>query len=131
MDCLKSSTIRLIHDKVLRKYGGNPGIKDPDALENIQSYVLMVTEAMDETWDEINIIILAAYQIVKNHIFWDANKRTAQFLILNCLRQLGYFYTGRPKDLSNKLIEFAASDSGQKREAIYNLSYFIKAHLQK
>ena len=82
-------------------------------------------------WDEIERICLAVYQIVKKHPFMDANKRTAAFVLLNCLKQSGYVYTDRPKDLAKKIIELAQTLPAEKEKAVLDIAYFIKARLQK
>jgi death-on-curing protein len=128
--CLSASTIILFNNSALENFGGyRGGVKCREDVDSLFYYVQLVGE--QKGWDTVERICLAAYQIVKNHVFWDANKRTATLVILNCLKESGYSYTGRPKDLADQIIELAASPPSKKDEAILKLSYFLKRHLQK
>ena len=130
MNCLSYDTIVLANYKILEKSGGfSGGIKSNDDIEKLAEYVIYSSEKYK--FDEFECLSLAVYQIVKNHLFWDGNKRTAMSVLLNCLRGMGYFYTDRPKDLANKIIEIASSPSRNKEDMVRDFSYFIKARLQK
>lgn len=128
--CLTASTIILFNKSALEKFGGyRGGVKCRKDVDSLSDYVQMVGEQKE--WDLVERICLAAYQIVKNHVFWDANKRTATLVILNCLKEFGYTYTGRAKDLVDQIIVLASSQADKKDEAIMELAYFLKRHLQK
>jgi prophage maintenance system killer protein len=128
--CLSPETIILFNNKALKKYGGfGGGVRSYAEIDKLAEYVEITGKLYG--WDDIECICLAVYQIVKNHPFWDANKRTATYVLLNCLREKRLFYTGRPKDLANQIIKLAETSSDQKEHAVLELSYFIKAHLQK
>ena len=128
--CLSPSTLILFNDSTIKKHGGySGGVRSHQDIDSLAEYVRMV--GTQYGWDEIERICLAAYQIIKNHIFWDGNKRTAMLTIQNCLRELGYSFTGRPKDLASKLITMAAAPANEKEESVLGLAYFIRSHLQK
>ncbi|MDM8537670.1 Fic family protein [Desulfobacterales bacterium HSG17] len=131
MDCLKASTIILFNRKAIEKHGGyGGGARDRRDLNQLADSILMAAEISEPKKDYIECICLAVYQIVKNHLFWDGNKRTAQYLINHCLKKHGIFYTGRPKDLALRIEALAASDATMKDENVLQLAYFIKSHLQ-
>lgn len=127
--CLSPDTLVLFNLKAVKKHGGSMGVRVYEDIDFLAEYVDGVGKMYG--WDEIECLCLAVYQIVKKHSFVDANKRTATFVLLNCLRQLNYSYTGRPKDLANKIIDLAISHSREKENAVLTLAYFVKSHLQK
>lgn len=131
--CLSPATIIVFNRKALRKFGGFGGgannIRNLSDLENLSEYVEYAADMYG--WNDIQKYCLALYQIVKLHPFSDGNKRTAGYVLLNCLRKRGLLYTGREKDLAEKIIELAKTDPGKKEDAVLNFSYFIKSRLQK
>lgn len=126
--CLSKETIILFHKNAIEQFGGDDGIRSYEDIASLSEYVMMTGERYE--WDQIECICLAVYQIVKGHYFVDANKRTAHYVLINCLRKCGYRYTGRPKDLVNQIIELARSQASDKQNAVLTLSYFLKRHLQ-
>ncbi len=127
--CLSSYTIKLFHHKAIENYGGDSGILSEEGIDTLEEYIELTAEMYG--WGNIETICLAVYQLIKGHYFIDANKRTANYVLLNCLRRLGFLYTGREKDLVNKIIELAATDASQKEESVLDLAYFLRSRLQK
>ncbi len=130
--CLSPATIIMFNRKALKKFGGFGGansIRNRSDLENLSEYVEYAADMYE--WDDIQKYCLAVYQIVKLHPFTDGNKRTAGYVLLNCLRKSGLSYTGREKDLAEEIIELAKTDPVKKEESVLNFSYFIKSRLQK
>lgn len=127
--CLSPETLILFNRKAVKKHGGIIGIRYYEDIDTLAEYVS--NAAAMYGWDEIERICLAVYQIVKKHPFLDANKRTAAFVLLNCMKQSGYVYTDRPKDLANKIIQLAQTPSNEKEQAVLDIAYFLKARLQK
>ena len=131
--CLSPATIIVFNRKALKKFGGfggaTNGIRNRSDLENLSEYVEYAADMYG--WDDIQKYCLAVYQIVKLHPFTDGNKRTAGYVLLNCLRKKGFSYTGREKDLAEQIIGLAKTDPGKKEESVLNFSYFIKSKLQK
>jgi len=128
--CLSLATLILFNKQALKKFGGDDlGVLKYDEIESLAEFVEMTCDLYG--FDDIERDCLVVYQIVKKHFFGDGNKRTANYVLINCLREKGLAYVGRPKDLADKIIELASSDPNAKREAILQLSYFLKSHLQK
>jgi death-on-curing protein len=131
--CLSPATIIVFNRKALKKFGGfggdANGIRNRSDLENLSEYAEYAADMYG--WDDIQKYCLAAYQIVKLHPFADGNKRTAGYVLLNCLRKKGLYYTGREKDLAEEIIRLAQTDPSKKEESVLNFSYFIKSRLQK
>ncbi|ACL04275.1 death-on-curing family protein [Desulfatibacillum aliphaticivorans] len=128
MNCLKPETIILFNQKALRATGAGL-VLNRAQVNNLRSYVEATVSY--HGFDELETFRLAAYLIVKQHNFRDGNKRTAQHVLLNCLRQAGWTYTGRPIDLARKIVELSKSKASRKTESILELSYFLKSNLQK
>lgn len=126
--CLFSETIILFNHKAISKFGDQFSILFPEEIDNLADSVEL--SASFYGFDDIETLCLAAYQISKKHLFLNGNKRTAQYVLLNCLRQFGYSYTGRPKDLSDQIISITDSDPQRKREAVLQLAYFLRSRLQ-
>ena len=128
MRCLHAGTITTANARALKDYGGMNAIRNFKDISGLQSYVKETAGRYD--FGDIQTICLAVYQIMKLHPFMDGNKRTANAILLNCLRKMDRSFTGRPKDLAYEIINLANSESKNKKEAILSLSYFVKAHLQ-
>lgn len=127
--CLSASTIILFNKKTISRHGGDDlGALKRGEISSLHEMVEMTSQMYG--FDETEKICLAVYHIVKGHVFGDGNKRTATLVLHNCLRENGYSYTGRPKDLAEKIIELASSDPKAKREAVLKFSYFLKSRLQ-
>ncbi len=130
MDCLSPERIMLFHAKAIQRFGGGEGILHPGNIRTLQDYVVEVA-APNFGFDDIETACLATYQIAKGHFFMDGNKRTANYILLNCIKSLGYTYTGRPIDLARKIEELSQSPSDKKESTVRELSYYLKARLQK
>jgi death on curing protein len=77
-----------IHNDQLKRYGGQPGIRD---IELLKSAIAMPAAGFGENYLHTDIYEMAAaylYHIVRNHPFTDGNKRTGAvasfvFLVMN------------------------------------------------
>lgn len=99
---LDECNVQFIHDKMLEKYGGLPGIRDENALCSALNKPRMRL-CYGADCDLFEAAASAGYGVIKNHPFNDANKRTGTVLVLSLLRSNGYDVT---KDVSHeKLIE--------------------------
>ncbi len=131
MKCLSLDTIVLLHHKAVTRHGGDRSAlsrNNREKLEDIQGYIEGVSQYNQP--DKLEYICFAIYMLVKGHFFLDGNKRTATLVLLNCLKELGYKYTGKQKDLANKIIAVSQSDPKEKEETVSELSYFIRIRLQ-
>ncbi|KJR41844.1 death-on-curing family protein [Candidatus Magnetoovum chiemensis] len=129
MECLEFNTITKANRKAIEEKGGSHRILSKETIENIAGYVEN-TGSMRQ-WDDIELICLAAYQIIKGHPFLDGNKRTAYGIILGCLKSINKRFTGRHRDLAYKIVEIAKSKSNEKDNMVSGLAYYLKAHLQE
>jgi death-on-curing protein len=131
MKCLSLDAIVLLHNKAVTRHGGDRSAlsrENREKVEDIQGYIEGISQY--KQLDKFEYICIAIYQLVKGHYFLDGNKRTATLVLLNCLKDLGYKYTGEPKDLANKIIAVSQSDPKEKEETVSELSYFIRMRLQ-
>ncbi len=125
--CLSANTIILFNKKIVRESGEDFCIRDQEQIENLRNYVNSVCYYYD--FDIIETYCLAAYQIIKGHYFLEGNKRTAYYVLINCLKKENRHYNGRPIDLARKIEEIAKSNSADKKNVILDLAYFIKSRL--
>lgn len=104
-----------IHDRVLEKHGGLPGIRDRNSLHSAidapKAYVFG-EEMYPTVYDKASVYL---YHIISNHAFNDANKRTGYttvltFLILNKAVQVFDL-----KDLEDLAVEVAKGNETKER----------------
>jgi death-on-curing protein len=131
LDCLDAKRIYSAHFKVIQRYGGSDGIISPDVVDNLAASVETTAQYSPQPLDDIERACLACYLIVKGHPFQDGNKRTAYATLINCLKTLGYRYSGRPKDLAVLIVEMAASPPLRKHQEFMTLAYHVKGRAQK
>lgn len=123
------SLLELFNRKTIREYGGDFGISSQNDINNLEESVNYAANLYG--FDDIETICLAAYNITKGHYFRDGNKRTATQVVLKCLKDLDYNYTGRPKDLAEEIIKIAVSIPSEKENSILQFSYFLKHRIQR
>ncbi len=82
-------SVTYIHDKMLEKYGGLPGVRDENALGSaIQRPQMQAYYNPD--CDVFQAAAAAGYGLIRSHPFNDANKRTGCVVTLGVLRSNGY-----------------------------------------
>lgn len=127
MDCFSTSHLLLFNEKAIQKFGGLKGIRDPGSIESFEIYTTETGKRYG--FDDIELTCFAVVRIAKGHYFSDGNKRTAQYILLNCLKKHNLKYTGRQIDLSRKIETIAGSKNSQK-DITLDLAYFLKSRLQ-
>jgi len=86
---LSRLVIEAMHEEQLRRHGGAPGVRDPNALES--ALARPENKAAYGEPDAFELAAAYAFGLARNHAFVDGNKRTAivaagTFLLLNGYR---------------------------------------------
>lgn len=108
---LLESDIQLLHDELIRKYGGMPGLRDPGLLsgslakpKNLFAYT------------GAGLYELAAaygYGLAKNHCFIDGNKRVAFAAATVFLRLNGFELVTSSSEAVAMMLKVASSSATQ------------------
>lgn len=114
--------LEVIHDAQLHEHGGSPGVRDEGVVESA-----LARPRNKWSYGERDIAVLAAayaFGVVKNHGFFDGNKRTAFLAAYAFLGLNGHdLDTGEPEvvDVMNRVA------SGRMTEAA--LAEWIRKHM--
>jgi death-on-curing protein len=87
--------VETLHRNALVRFGGLEGVRDKAALQSAL-YAPISTAGGDDAYPTFFTKVAAlGFRLVKNHPFYDANKRTAWLTVETTLHANGY-YTSRP-----------------------------------
>lgn len=110
-----------IHDEMVTRYGGLPGIRDLNLLQSaIESpkTAIFRLEMYPSIFDKAAVYL---YNIVKNHPFNDANKRTGYAVAVIFLLGNDVSLTFKNDDLEDMVIEVAKGKISRE-----DLAYFLE-----
>lgn len=115
-----------LHDELLKRYGGLPGIRDKNLLWSAidAPKAAMFGNEMYPTIYEKAAAYL--YHIVCNHPFNDANKRTGYAVTLVFLEVNNFEQLFKKEDLENLVIEVAKGKKSKEE-----IAYFLKHGKEK
>lgn len=99
-------TVRLIHQKLIEKYGGSDGIRDLNLLESALARPFMTFDG-NELYDDFEKAAAILESILINHPFIDGNKRTGFVLCELFLRKAGYTFTVNEEEKYEFIIEIS------------------------
>lgn len=104
--------VQTIHSMQIAEHGGANGVRDTGLLESALNRPRNIYH-----YEQGNIFTLAAayaYGIIKNHPFFDGNKRTGYVLCLMFLELNGYTITAGKEDKYITFYKVAAGDMSEK-----------------
>ena len=108
-----------IHDEIIKRYGGFPGLRDYRLLE---SAVRQASAGFFGKYAHKNIFEMAAtylFHIIKNHAFIDGNKRTGLSVALLFLEQHKIEINLPFEELYEKTIDIAESKMSKEEIALF------------
>ncbi len=95
-----------IHEQLLVRHGGAPGIRDEGLLESALSRTRQHFAYSPPSIAEMATALAAG--IVRNHPFVDGNKRTGFVVCVLCLDLNGYDFTATEAEAAQAVLELAA-----------------------
>jgi death-on-curing protein len=90
MKYLSLKTVLAIHERSLEEYGGDPGVRDQGLLESAVAQPRARFEGQDLYPSLAEKAAALAFSLVKNHPFFDGNKRTGYGAMLLFLSRNGH-----------------------------------------
>jgi len=118
--------VLLLHEYMVRKYGGSSGVRDLNMLKSAV-HRPFATFAGQDLYQNIYLKSGALIQsIVKNHPFLDGNKRTAFSASFIFLKNNGILITAS----QNKVVSLMV-DVANKNLSVDEISSWLKKHTRK
>lgn len=121
---IEAQDVLMLHGRLIALHGGAPGLSD-DAL--LQSALARQRHhhAYADTPDLIDMATACTAGIVRNHAFFDGNKRTGFEVGILFLELSGYRFTAKEEDATQAVLQLA---DGTLDEAGYTA--FLRANAQ-
>ncbi len=108
-----------IHNNVISRFGGRPGIHDRGLLDSAVNHPWMIIKyGAPEEHEIYNLATAYFFHIIKNHPFIDGNKRTGLLTALEFLYQNGFELNISNDDLYQLALDTASSNINETEVAI-------------
>lgn len=124
MRYLTLEEVYALHQRALRQNGGNPGVKDAGLIESAVAQPQMTFGGEDIYPTLADKTAALGFSLVKNHAFWDANKRVGHAAMESFLVANGYELTGDVDEQERVILALAGSK--MEREEFTN---WVRAHI--
>jgi len=120
---LWESDVQLLHEKLIQKYGGMSGLRDPGLLTGSLAKPKNLFAYTGASLPELAAAY--GYGLAKNHCFIDGNKRVALAATTVFLRLNGFELVTSPTEAVAMMLRVASSDATQE-----DLSKWIAENIQ-
>ncbi len=107
MDSLNTQKIIEIHNKIIKRYGGEQGILNEGSID----YLIYLLEKEN---DVFKIAAIVLYRLITNHPFIDGNKRTAFETAELLLRHEGLYIYAKNEETVDVLRNIAKYECSEK-----------------
>ena len=105
---LTKEQIILLHEKLIKRYGGSSGIRDEGLLDSAINTPLQSFDGNDFFPTVTDKAVRLCVGLVKNHPFIDGNKRIGALALLTILDLNKYQFKSNSTELSSVILDFAA-----------------------
>lgn len=105
---LTKEQIILLHEKLIKRYGGSSGIRDEGLLDSAINAPLQSFNGNDFFPTVTDKAVRLCVGLVKNHPFIDGNKRIGALALLTILDLNKYQFKSNSTELSSVILDFAA-----------------------
>ena len=102
--------VKAFHDRQINEHGGLPGLRDEGLLLSALSRPENAYHYSEQKPDAAELAAAYGFGLAKNHLFNDANKRTALIAMRLFLKLNGYDLVASAEDKYKTIISVAASD---------------------
>jgi len=114
---LSPAEIEAIHDYLISRYGGAPGLLQSGTLEYVANLPVYF-EGQPLYQSDLEVVAAVIYRLVAGHPFVDGNKRTAVMVGAFLLSQLGLRYRD-PLSLEAAILRLATGEADEAYLADY------------
>lgn len=121
---VKDETVLAIHHRQLEEHGGLEGIRDQGLLQSALYRPKNLFAYTELPPDIASLAASYAWGIVKNHPFFDGNKRTAYVVVRTFLKLNGYDLQASNQEKYQTWIDLAANKLSEEQ-----LAEWIRNHL--
>lgn len=98
----------LLQEKLINRYGGLEGIRDFGLLESSIKSIYQTFDGKELYPTILSKIVTVSYLLIKNHCFYDGNKRIAMMLLLYLLKVNNINHTLTNKEIINLGLSLAS-----------------------
>ncbi len=117
-DWIQTDEVLLIHEDMIRRYGGASGVRDQYLLESALARPKNISAYMQDV-DLCSLAAAYGFGIAKNHPFIDGNKRTAFATMLVFLKLHGHRLTAPQPEATRVMTELAAGEFAEEELAAW------------
>lgn len=116
-----------LHNLLIEKKGGLPGIRDDNMLESAINSPFQSYDGQDFYPSPIDKIVRLSYNLATLHVFYDGNKRIAALILAIGLKYNGYNLITK----NNKIIVNMFWDLGAGKIDYYLLNEWVHNHIER
>ena len=126
MRWISKSQILVLHDDIVSEFGGKIGVRDESLLDSALGAPFHTFGGKDLYPDVVEKSARLAYGVIRNHPFYDGNKRIGLHLMLlfQKLNGIGIEYKG--KEVVELIVSVASGQTDE--EGLYG---WVKDHIQR
>jgi death-on-curing protein len=104
---LPEEAVTEVHDHLIRKYSGEPGLQDASLLDSALNQPKLTVQFSD-TFPSLHLLAATyGFHISENQPFFDGNKRTASAAMMMFLRLNGLRITASDDEIFDKIVDVA------------------------
>ena len=118
MRLISKEQVLLLHSDIVKEFGGKKGVRDEALLDSALSAPYQTFGGEDLYPDLLGKSARLAFGIIKNHPFYDGNKRMGAHLMLIFQRLNGVEIAYKDKEMIDMIISVAAGDTDE--EGLYS-----------
>lgn len=101
-----------IHDRQIERFGGMPGLRDEGALDAALKSPWQTFGGAELYLTDAEKAARLPFEIITQHPFADANKRTGAVLLVSFMRQRGHRFEPKHEDLYEAILSVADGTLG-------------------
>ena len=126
MKYLSLESIRRIHENLVEAFGGDPGIRDLDALKSAHEEPLQWYADKELHPTIYQKAAALGHGIISNHPFVDGNKRTGATSMILLLEMNDFHFDASNDELVEEVLKIARGETTKKE-----LTEWLKNHTRK
>lgn len=122
---LSYDQIILLHHSLIERYGGTHGVRDGSLLDSALNSPFQSFGGTDLYPTIVEKAVRLGFGLVKNHPFYDGNKRIAALAMLTFLKLNHFVITATSRELSDIFLNLAAGTANDS-----DLLKWVNDHLE-
>ena len=126
MRCISRSQILDLHNEMVSEFGGKAGVRDDNLLDSALGAPFQTFGGSDLYPDVLEKSARLAYGIIRNHPFYDGNKRMGLHLMLLFQELNGIRIKYKDKEVVDLIVSVASGQTDE--DGLYG---WVKKHIQK